>query len=489
MQIRSIRFRATVLYSGILAAILVLFGVLVEFNLWKILSEDIDADLASKMEEVTGLLRASVLAEEGRNREGVLGRILEMEGRGGTTRLVVDSLWASELKRLRLKEEFLQILDSRGRPLAVSANLGPDLSRLMRRRTRLMRETTDLRIITAKDGSRLRILSRWVEVAGRPMVVQIAVPFSRTLAVLERMAVLLVFSIIVILALTSFFGRILAEKILVPVRNATRVAEHIVAHRDLSVRVPEVQTDAEMTELVRAFNNMIAQLETSFQHISEFSSHVAHELKTPLAIVKGEMELTLQQEREKEDYQKAMRECLEDIDRMIRVVNDLLLLAKFDYRRDVYTYERMALDAFVRELCDEACVLAAEKEIHVEQALPKESVFIQGDRVHLRRLFLNLVHNAVRYTPPHGRIRISVVPDGRQVHVEVSDTGIGIGEEHHDKIFQKFFRVRRDETAREPGSGLGLNIARSIARAHNGEITVRSRLNEGTTFRVTFPRL
>jgi heavy metal sensor kinase len=304
--------------------------------------------------------------------------------------------------------------------------------------------------------------------------------------VLSKLLIVIVVGIMAILLISLFIGSFLTRKILKPVTEVTRVANNI-SQRNLGVRIPEQSLDYEMQLLVGSFNEMIGRLERSFTHINEFSSHVAHELKTPLAIIKGELELALSGEETREEDRRVMTVALQEIDRLIKIIKDLLLLAKFEYKLNVFKMERMDLSEFVRNVYQHSKVLASEKNIQLDLSIPEGAIWIEGDAVHLRRLFFNLVHNAVQFTPASGEIRISVDVGAGQVRVSVRDSGVGIALEDQARMFEKFYRVRSMEQPETPGTGLGLCLARSIARAHGGDIVFESILKKGSTFTVILP--
>jgi signal transduction histidine kinase len=259
-----------------------------------------------------------------------------------------------------------------------------------------------------------------------------------------------------------------------------------ISHKDLNRRIPDMAADAEMRRLIHSCNAMLERLEKSFAHVNEFSSHVAHELKTPLAIIRGEMELALSETRDPAEYERVITVSLEEVDRLIRIIKDLLLLARLDYNPDVFQFEKIDLTAFLEEIYEYTSILAEQKKLESALHLPGDGGFVEGDKVHLRRLFLNLINNAVKFTPEGGKINISLAVSGRTAEIRVADTGVGIAEDDLRKIFDKFFRSGSQHQA-EPGSGLGLSMARSIARAHQGDINVTSRLGEGAEFLVTLP--
>jgi len=258
-----------------------------------------------------------------------------------------------------------------------------------------------------------------------------------------------------------------------------------ISHSDLHLRIPEMEADAEMRRLINAFNAMIERVETSFAHVNEFSSHVAHELKTPLAIIRGEVELALNETRDIAEYQRVLTVTVEEIDRLIRIIKDLLMLARLDFNPDVFRFEKINLKEFLAEIHEYTSILCEEKGVTSGLTVPDVDCFVRADRVHLRRLFLNLVHNAVKFTPAGGDIRINMAADGNDVRISVADTGAGIAPADMEKIFEKFFRAHDAKTT--SGTSLGLSIARSIARAHQGRIDVQSSPGQGSTFTVSLP--
>jgi signal transduction histidine kinase len=242
-----------------------------------------------------------------------------------------------------------------------------------------------------------------------------------------------------------------------------------------------------MAYLAKSINVMLERLERSFEYIKEFSSSIGHELKSPLAIIKGESEVALRKERTAEDYQKALNVTLDEANRMIRIVEDLVFLAKLDYNPDNIKKEVFDFIPFFRDIEKRAQTLAAQKQIDLTAAVPEISVTIAGKKLHLSRLFFNIIQNAVRFTPSRGKIHLTVHSRGDALMVSVSDTGLGISEEDLPKIFQRFFHKEQTEPENSGSIGLGLSIAKSIAKFHGGDIEVKSKPGEGATFTVILP--
>lgn len=290
-------------------------------------------------------------------------------------------------------------------------------------------------------------------------------------------------AVIVSIGLMFFF---MTRKILSSVENIADTTRHI-SLKDLSRRVEAHSLEVEIEYLAKSINTMLDRLERSFEYVKEFSSSIGHELKTPLAIIKGGSEIALRKERKADEYRKALRVNIEEANRMIQIVEDLVFLAKFDYNPDNIKKEVFDCVQFFEDMRARAETLAAPKGISFTATMPGNPVFLEGNKLHLSRLFFNLIQNAVKFTPPGGKIDLSVYPQGDILKVALTDTGVGIDENDLSKIFQRFFHKETPGVESTGGIGLGLSIARSIAQFHNGHIDVASTPHQGTVFTVTFP--
>jgi len=262
-----------------------------------------------------------------------------------------------------------------------------------------------------------------------------------------------------------------------------------ITHEDLSLRVKAENVDEELGRLIEAFNDMVSRLGESFEYITDSSSYIAHELKTPIAIIRGESEFALKKERDKEEYKRVISVSLEETKRMLKIIEDLLLLTKMNYQPDVLKFERIDLTQFIRIIYEQAKILSSQKKITVNADIPEEAGMVSADELHLRRLFLNLIDNAIKFTPDNGSIGITLKYENQKAIVSIVDTGIGIEEENMPKLFEKFFRIEGKTKDNSPSSGLGLSIAQSIAELHGGEISVTSRAGQGSNFSVSIPLL
>lgn len=226
------------------------------------------------------------------------------------------------------------------------------------------------------------------------------------------------------------------------------------------------------------------------QHIHEqqkqFVSDVAHELRTPLSIMGGELEVTLRKERTPADYQQVLTSSKQETDRLIELAEDLLFLARADQGRQAIEFEKVDITDLIGSIIASLQAESTKKEIAIHFEPEEEPTFAQGQPAMLRRLFFNLIHNAIQYTPSQGEIWISLATGKQYAEVKIRDTGVGIPPEDQEKIFNRFYRVDPSRS-RTKGYGLGLAICKSIVELHHGSITVRSALRKGSTFTVMLP--
>jgi two-component system, OmpR family, heavy metal sensor histidine kinase CusS len=332
---------------------------------------------------------------------------------------------------------------------------------------------------------RFRMVNRMITACGLPLLVQVAIPLSENDKQLgELMAILLLAGPLAV-GCTLGGGYLLARKALAPVDRMAATADEITATR-LDRRLDTPNPDDELGRLARTLNGMIARLERSFEEARRFTADAAHELRTPLAILRNEAEVALRVPRDSEQYRTSLEDMLEEIDHLSRLSEALLFLFREDAGLGAHTREIVPLDQLVREMADHMRVVAAEQ--HQELTLDSPPpCFVLGDAEQLRRLLFHLLDNAIKFTPAGGTIGIGIECQKHQAHLIVSDTGIGIAPEHLPHIFDRFYRVDSARSRRTEGNGLGLSICRSIAEAHRGSIEVESELEKGTRVILTLP--
>jgi heavy metal sensor kinase len=288
----------------------------------------------------------------------------------------------------------------------------------------------------------------------------------------------------IMLVLGVLGGWILSRRSLSPIGYITSKAKTITS-KNLSERLSQRGTGDEMDDLIGTINGMIARLESSFKRMAEFTADASHELKTPICAMRGEAEVLLSKGRPAEEYQEGLAHFMEQFDHLNHIINDLILLSKFDVTQLELKMAPLRLDLLIKDLCHVFQILAEQKNIGFETGTTEE-VTVMGDKARLQQLFTNLIDNAIKYTF-QGSIQISLEKNDEMAMVKVKDTGIGIPQEEQKKIFKRFYRVDKSRSKETGGVGLGLSIAEWIAHAHHGRIEVDSEFQKGSTFTVYLP--
>jgi heavy metal sensor kinase len=319
---------------------------------------------------------------------------------------------------------------------------------------------------------------------GQPVVIVVGQTTTEITDVLHTFVYVIVIAMVAIIILAGIGGLFLAERALKPVQQITKTAQNIEGS-DLSQRI-NVKTDDELGMLASTLNEMIGRLEESFNRQRQFTADASHELRTPLAIMQAEATLALSKERVPDDYRKSLETISQESDYMSSVIGKLLFLARSDAGKEQLTFEDVELKGLITGLASNIEALAQDKGIKFAVDAHEE-LMVSGDKVKLRQLFINILENAVRYTPTAGHISVSLVKQESNAVVSISDTGIGIPPEHLPHIFERFYRVDKARARADGGVGLGLAIAKIITESHKGKIEVESELGKGTTFRISIP--
>lgn len=460
---RSVRVVLTLWYTALLLSALVIFCGSVYFYLDHLLGQTLEQELAAEVEWIDRLLALAVKKT---------GAEISFQG----IPLEVQERIAEHTER-NPRNYFITITAPDGNVLYGSENLGDEY---------FAQGDTELgtMVFSSADyvkGGAMRVATLrqeffTIHVAFPERIIQVVL--GHTLSIFGLLAP-------VVLVLSVVGGWVLAGMLTRPVRQITQRAARITAH-NLTERVPRRNVDDELSRLIDTINFMITRLESSFTQMKEFSLNVAHELKTPLTILRGESELALAKPLSPDDSQRLVTMYLEETVRMSHIVDDLLTLAKGEAGQIAMQRKPLYVDELIRELHDDALILSTNKNLSVELK-ENQRVCVLGDGMRLRQLFRSLVCNAVQYIDPSGTISISCRRVDNDVLVTINDNGIGIPPESLDKIFERFYRVDEARTRVKGGSGLGLSLAKWIAEAHNGKIEVQSTLGEGSSFTVRLP--
>jgi heavy metal sensor kinase len=336
------------------------------------------------------------------------------------------------------------------------------------------------------SGVPLRVLTVPVEAGGKTYIVQLAYPLDDFNGALNRFRRILFLSSPLFLLLASAGGYWLSRRALGPVDQITREARSISA-QNLSSRLAVPRTGDELQRLSEILNGMLERLEQAFRRVTQFTADASHELRTPVALMRTRAEIILRKSRSEEEYREALRQILEDLKRTSSLIENLMLLARADSGAESLERARINMVECIEEACLEGKALAETKQIGLQAALPQAPVWINGDANSLLRLFLILIDNAVKYTPPQGRITVSLGSNNGSAVAEVRDSGIGIADQDLPHIFERFFRADPARSRQTGGAGLGLAIGKWIAEAHGGTIFAQSTPGEGSVFQVRIP--
>jgi heavy metal sensor kinase len=332
---------------------------------------------------------------------------------------------------------------------------------------------------------RQRVLEGHFRLGGREAPLLLMTSLGEVDRELGRLLMALVMAVPVALACAAGLGYLLARAALAPVERLRRSTREITADR-LDRRLPVANAGDELGRLAQTINEMIGRLERSFAEVRRFTADASHELRTPLAAIRTEAEVALGGSAVTPEQERLLGSILEECERLTRLTDQLLALAREDAGAARPPRQRVDLSALVSAVADNLRPLAEARglTLHVKAAA---GVTVAGDAARLRQVFYNLLDNALKYTPAGGTVELHVEAGARAAVVTVHDTGIGIPAEHLPHVFERFYRVDRARSRAEGGTGLGLSIARSIVVAHGGEIELTSPPGAGTTCRVMLP--
>jgi heavy metal sensor kinase len=277
----------------------------------------------------------------------------------------------------------------------------------------------------------------------------------------------------------------LLRKSLAPVISLTHAAERIHVH-NLKERLPQTGSGDELERLTEVFNSMMTRLDDSFTHIREFTLHASHELKTPLTVMRSQLEMRLRDSSASPADHEFFADQLDEIARLTKIVDALTLLAKADAGQVTLGQDAVRLDELVRDSFTDAQLLAEPHGVQVELRACDETT-VRGDRHRLKQLLLNLTDNAIKYTQPEGRLTIGLVRSNGAAELTIANTGPGISPEKLPRVFDRFYRGDSAHNNAIEGCGLGLSIAQWIVKAHGGDIQLASEPDKLTTVTVTIP--
>jgi heavy metal sensor kinase len=443
MQTRSIRFRLTLWYAGALTLGLGLFSGLIWLSLRQRLVSELDRDLAGRSARFEQYFR---------------GESLEAQG---------DQL-RDEL------DEFCQAL-----PSANYVDLRGSDGFQFRYPSSAPPQADDL-----------RMLQRRFAAGGQEFNLEVGAPMDNVVHTLQLLRLLLWSLIPVVIVLACAGGSWLSGRALKPIQDLTAAANAI-SIENLSERLPAPATGDELARLTDVLNSMLARLEAAVKRLSQFAADASHELRTPLAVIRTTAELALRRTRPPESYRQSLSEIAGETERMTQLVEDLLTLARSGTEATEMPRTSLDLRALVREVCAELHSLAESRQVRIEaqsiEAGPGQTpAIVSGNRPALRRLFVILLDNALKYSPAGAEVLLRLIQEDGRVSVSIEDSGAGISATDLPHIFERFYRAGEGLNKESGGHGLGLALADHIARAHGATIEVRSAEGAFSVFRVSF---
>ena len=456
----SVRTRLTLWYAGVLTLSLIVFALLIYYAAARIFHERQDESLRSTAQTV-----ASAYLEELQEQHSLTtaGQVVFAE--------------------LTFPNRYVEVTDNTGRPIASSRNLSETAVTIPSSVLDRAREQSS-GLVTI-DGLRVAV----VPLSSQPDLgfAAVAEPLSVIEDGLRQLRRDFFAGIPIVLLVASVAGYFLARKSLAPIASMNRQTQ-LISAECLSSRLEVMNARDELGRLATTINDLLARLESSFKQQQRFIADASHELRTPLAVLRGETEVVLDRTRTVGEYQQSLSLIQDEAERLSRIVEDLFILAgQPSDASAVLVKEPVLLTRAMKDCARAAQVLAASKGVRLKMEDESEPIVLNGDEELIRRMILNLLDNAVKYTPRGGEISLALTRQDGQVEVIVRDTGIGIPEVDQQRVFDRFYRVDKARSRALGGAGLGLSIARCIAEAHGGQIRIASAPGRGSTFTVELP--
>jgi heavy metal sensor kinase len=465
MNTRSLRFRLIAWYAGLMLAVFALLGGLMVFRL-------------------RGYLEDNLLQTQSRRAQQIAETLLARTDQTGEANLIdqIKALYAPELSG-----RFIRVTRKDGSTLYTS---GPPNDQTFDPADVPKAPESPQRIFTRRqmlpDGRALLIAaSRGATAGGGSYLVEVGASTASIDTMLDHLLALLAVGLPVVLVVAVGGGYLLVRRALSPVDQIAGKAEVITQH-NLNERLPVARTGDELERLSVSLNHMITRLDDAFQNSKRFVADASHELRTPLAILRGELEALVEDGATTQDQRDQLGSLLEEVERLTKIVERLFALSRLDAGEAQAEWVTLDLGELAATTADQMRLLAEDK--HIALTCETESrAAISGDRVRLKEIVVNLLDNAIKYTPAGGAIHLRVAAAHGQAVLEVTDTGIGIPAEALGHVFDRFFRVGRTTPDAPDGAGLGLSIVKSISNAHGGEVEVDSVPGRGSRFRVKLP--
>ena len=464
MNTRSIRFRLIGLYAGLLVVVMLLFGAYTHLRLDHFLRVVLQATLDHRAQQIVH----DILPEVPKRGEAYVGT--EIEKRFAPA----------------ISDRFVRVTRRGGAVLYLSGTPN-DRSFVPEEVPAHAADATpsSTREQAVSHGSAMLIATLPSSVAGQGYVVEVGTSLAASDNVLRGLLLTLAAGLPVLTGLAIFGGYVLMKRAMKPVQDIIGSAQDITLHH-LSRRLPVTDSGDEIAELSKVLNQMIARLDDSFQHTSRFTADASHELRTPLTIIHCELEAILRDRQLDVDLREAFGSLLDEVVRLVRIVEGLFALSKLDTGEAHSERVRFDLAKLAETTAEQMCLLAEEKHIQLV-CETREHVEVEGDHSRLKQVIVNLLDNAIKYTPVRGKISLTVRAENGTAFLVVADNGPGVSEAALPHLFKRFYRADEAHSREVDGAGLGLSIVHSISAAHGGSVSVRNVTPNGCEVTVKLP--
>jgi heavy metal sensor kinase len=476
---RTIRGKLTLLYILVFGATLAVTSL----ALYTAFSQRLRADFdASIMSIASGL--AESIHEDGLVQQDLLKDLTESYSPANANDLILLEVFNRDnsivLKSPQLGDQILPIsmqsisVAFKGKSTFININAAMD---------KISKKTVRLRVILYPDQNN----------GSAQYLFAIAVPTARIHHILFQLRLIIFLLIPFAMMVAAVGGWFLAGKAFEPV-NQVILAANALGAENLHQRLPVSAVDDEISRLSVTLNDMIGRLERSFSAQKQLAADASHELKTPLTILSGQIEVALRENRESSEYKETLQNNLEEIHRLQKIVDSLLLLSRIDSGKLIVGNTTVRLDEVLLASMEKLSSIAKEKGISIDFQLDDskcvDDIIVFGDSASLQNVFLNLFDNAIKYSRIGSQLKCTLKANDKIAEIDIMDSGEGISSEHIGHIFERFYRADHSQGIEgNTGAGLGLAIAKAVVEAHNGTITITSKPGEGTLARIILPIL
>lgn len=462
-MIRSFRFRFTVWYVALFSLLFAVFGIFLYSLLSKDLRTRLDQSLTSEANTASALFEDELVEEKGDVRLAATEAVAGLRLPGSRVAILSGSRLLASSGPVSQQESDAVVAQS-------DASASPDLVLALPQ--------------LGQNGA--RAAPHHLTALGRSFLIFSIAPLDSIVADLGVVRRVILLALPLLVGLAGIGGYLLATHSLAPLGWMAEQARKITGS-NLNTRLEIGNAAEELTVLAASFNELLARLDQSFEAMRRFVADASHELRTPIAVIRGEADVALSHDRGAAEYRESLAIVLDESRRLSRLVDDLLNLARADAGRVQLEVQEFYFNELLAECCRSMQALASASHVALECGSAGDVQF-RGDEGLLRRLAINLLDNAIRYTPPGGKVSAVLEADAARVQIRISDTGVGIPTEAAPHVFERFYRADKARSRQDGGFGLGLSIVKWIAEAHNGAVELTRNSGPGTTVTVTLPR-